>query len=131
MELVTDEIENAIRNLNLAESDIFRLPDNQAQTLYFDLLEKFVEGGGRRWWWEAFKGEATSITFPDGNGFEKITKLVPNAQEKVWFIVEEDQIPFYPIYDATPAAIAKIIPECYGFEYYLVPKDKNWITQDD
>jgi hypothetical protein len=53
--------------------------------------------------------------------------LVPNAQEKVWFIVEEDQMPFYPIYDATPAAIAKIIPECYGFEYYLVPKDKNWI----
>jgi hypothetical protein len=49
MELVTDEIENAIRNLNLAESDIFRLPDNQAQTLYFDLLEKFVEGGDRRW----------------------------------------------------------------------------------
>ena len=69
MELVTDEIENAIQTLNLAENDILRVPDNQAETLYFDLLETFVEGDDRRWWWEAFKGESTSITFPDGNGF--------------------------------------------------------------
>jgi hypothetical protein len=53
--------------------------------------------------------------------------LVPDASEHVWFIVEDDSLPFYPVYDAIPRAISAVIGECYGFEYYIVQRDLEWL----
>lgn len=127
MELVTKEIENALRLLSVPANSFRLLPDDEGSQLYKELVANFVEGGDRRWWWEAFSKPSSSKTFEDGKGFEKITQLVPNPEEVVWFVVEEDQLPFYPIYEATPAVIQTVIGECYGFEYYLVPKSKEWL----
>ncbi len=41
--------------------------------------------------------------------------------------MEDDQLPFYPVYEGTPEAIQAVIGECYGFEYYLVAKDLSWL----
>jgi len=127
MELVTTEIDNALRVLSVPV-ELFRLlPSDEGSILYQELLEEFVTDGDRRWWWESFSKPSASKTFENGKGFEKIAKLVPDPHEAVWFIVEEDQLPFYPIYEATPAAIQKVIGECYGFEYYIIPKSKEWL----
>ena len=60
-------------------------------------------------------------------GFKRICSLVPNSREIVWFMVEENQLPFFPIYEACPEDIQNVIGECYGFEYYIIPKFKNWL----
>ena len=54
-------------------------------------------------------------------------EIVPDPSEHVWFIVEETNLPFYPVYDATTLAAQAVIGECYGFEYYLVAKTMTWI----
>ena len=127
MSLVTEEIESAINKLGLRESDIRLLPAEENRALYESLVERFVSGGDRRWWWEAFKEETASQVFDDGMGFQRIPELVPDAKEKLWFVVEEYQMEFYPIYETTAEVAAAVIGECYGFEYYLVPKDQRWL----
>jgi len=54
-------------------------------------------------------------------------EIVPDPNERVWFIAEESRLPFYPVYEATPNAAQRVIEECYGFEYYLVAKDMTWL----
>lgn len=127
-ESVKDEIRNAIRKLGLKESDIRLLPDEQGLATFNAVLSCFVTSGNRRWWWEDFRFPSTSVHFSDQKGFERIGEVVPSKREKVWFIVEEDQLPFYPVYEATPEAIQAVIGECYGFEYYLIAKDLKWLV---
>jgi len=125
--LVTDEINNAIKELSLNESEFRQLSSEEARPLYFELLNTFVEGGDRRWWWESFSLPSEAVQFDDDKGFERIIDIVPDKNEKVWFIAEEDELSFYPIYETTPEAIQKIIGDCYCFEYYIIPKSKDWL----
>lgn len=125
MSFVLEEVENAIKLLKL--SNEVNLVKEEGEAIYKLLIETFVEGGDRRWWWESFRGPSESITFDDGKGFERLAELVPNKNEIVWFVVEDDQLPYYPIFEATTENAVKIIGECFAFEYYLVPKDKSWL----
>ena len=127
MTLLTEEISDAINTLSINENEFKRLPDHEAKPLYYELLETFVEGGDRKWWWESFKNKTTSIVFDDNKGFERLLSFIPNNKEKVWFVAEEDEMPFYPIYEGTPESIVRIIGECYSFEYYIIPKSKEWL----
>lgn len=126
MSQVTEEIQNAIGLLKL-ESSVKRVATSKAETLYYDLLSHFVVGGDRRWWWEAFKQPSEYITFDEGTGFEELVELVPDSTEEIWFVVEDDKLPHYPIYEASTDNITKIIGECFAYEYYLIPKDKSWL----
>jgi hypothetical protein len=125
--LVTDEIDNAIKALHINKQEFRRIPGNEASVLYYELLEAFVDGKDRQWWWENFSRYSESINIDDNLGFEKISHIVPDNKELVWFMVEENKLPFYPIYEATPEAIQQIIGECYFFEYYIIPKTKEWL----
>ena len=125
--MVTDEINHAMSKLAIRPSDFRLLSENESEALYQELLEHFVEGGDRRWWWESFSKPSESVTFPDNKGFERIIELVPDPAERVWFVVEENQMLFYPIYEATPETIQNVIGECYGFEYYIIPKNRDWL----
>lgn len=127
MSLVTEEIESAVSKLGLGLAEIQLLPAEENKRLYGLLVGKFVSGGDRRWWWEAFNEEEASHVFEDGMGFKRIPELVPDANEKLWFVVEEDQMEFYPVYETTAEVASAIVGECYGFEYYLIPKDTSWI----
>lgn len=127
MTQVLEEIQNAIDLLGL-NSSVKKLDDQQTEHLYKQLLAEFVEGGDRRWWWEAFSKPSSSIVFSDGKGFERLNQIVPNPKEVVWFMVEDDQLPYYPIFELTTENAVKIIAECFAFEYYLIPKTKNWLV---
>lgn len=127
MGLVTEEIATAINSLSMSEHSFRLLPDAEAEPLYNNLIDTFVGGNDRRWWWEAFSAEDYSIDFSESCAFEKIIDIVPMPLELVWFVVEEDQLPIYPIYEASSADIQKVIGECYGFEYYIISKTKNWL----
>ena len=127
MSLVTEEIENARIALGLKESDIRLLSPEENANLYSELCSSFVKGGDRKWWWESFKDIEASCVVKDGMGYKIIPELVPDKNENLWFVVEEDQLEFYPIFETTASVAAAIIGECYGFEYYLIPKDKTWL----
>ncbi|WP_136678474.1 DUF6756 family protein [Neptunomonas sp. XY-337] len=126
MSQVLREVENAIESLAL-DAVVTRVTAPHAEELYKELLEVFVEGGDRRWWWESFKMESQSVAFEDGKGFEHLDEFVPNSKEILWFVVEDDELPFYPIFEASTENVKKIIGECFAFEYYLIPKNKRWL----
>ncbi len=126
MSEVIEEIESAIAKLNLG-SEVIRLGDDEAKAIYLDLLETFVEGKDRRWWWESFKQPSKSKAYEDGKGFERLTQIVPDSKEKLWFIAEDDKLQYFPIFEATTESVVKIIGECFAYEYYLVPKHKRWL----
>jgi hypothetical protein len=59
--------------------------------------------------------------------FEHLDTIIPDLNRRVWFMVEDDQEPFFPIYDCAPKVICQIIREYFGFEYYVIDKDKDWL----
>jgi hypothetical protein len=127
-ETIKNEIQNAINVLGLDTSKITLLPDEEGLVVFNEVLSHFVASGDRRWWWEDFRYKSTSVKINDQKGFERIGNIVPDRREKVWFIVEDDQLPFYPVYEATPETVQAVVGECYGFEYYLVAKDLSWLV---
>lgn len=126
MREVTDEIERAIDSLQL-KARVIKLSRVEAETVTRSVIERYVGGKSRRWWWEAFPLSSESVSFDDGLGYQRISTLVPNALERCWFIVEGHESEQYHVYEACPEDASAIIGECFGFEYYVAPKDLSWI----
>ena len=124
---VLEEVQRSILELGLSNS-VVQLNDQDTKSVYESLLNEFVIGGDRRWWWEAFRHESFGQTFSNGKGFEHITDLVPDIEEIVWFVVEDDQLPFYPIFESSTENAKKIIGDCFAYEYYLIPKNMKWLV---
>lgn len=123
---VSQEISNAIKTLNFTDNEISLLDLKSGKKLYFELLDFFVTSGDRRWWWEDFKLE--SFDFVDyEKPFEKLNEIIPDLKKKVWLMVEDDQEEYYPIYTCEPSIIGQIIGECFGFEYYVIDKNMDWL----
>src|ERR1051326_1655672 len=124
---VKEQIRDAILELALSASEMSLLSDEDGRNPVNMVVSDFVVGSGRRWWWENFRFPSTDHHFEDQQGFARITQIVPNKGEKVWFIAEDDRQPFYPVYEATPEAIQAVLGECFHFEYYLIAKDLGWL----
>jgi hypothetical protein len=124
---IREEIDEARRRLGLSTDEITEVPEGEARPLTSEFLSHFTGGVDSRWWWERFTLPDAAYRFEDGKGFTHITTLVPDAHERIWFVAEDDQLPYFPVYDATPAVAQRIIGECYGFEYYLIAKDLSWL----
>lgn len=122
---VIDEIDRAVELLQLTSS-VNRLPLAEAEDVNRQVLARFADGNHSRWWWESFP-ESQSAVFDDGLGYQRISMLVPDANERCWFIVESHASSPYSVYDASPADIASILGECFCFEYYIVPRDFSWL----
>ena len=124
---VMEEIVCARRTLDLSDTALRLLPDDEARTVFQLAEAHFVATPNRRWWWEDFRIPAVTRHFADGRGFEWLTWIVPSPAEVVWWIVEEARRPFFAVYEADVATIQQILGECYPFEYYLIPKDRRWL----
>jgi hypothetical protein len=124
---IREEIQEAVTSLALPADEFATVPDAHARALFDSFLAHFTGGVDARWWWEHFVQPTSTLSVADGKAFTRIWALVPDARAKVWFVAEDDQLPFYPVYDATPAAAQSVVGECYGFEYYLIAKDLSWL----
>ena len=126
MGTITKEIDIAIKSLNIRPELFLKLEKEQNEKLYEILLDKFVKSGNRRWWWEDFK--LSSYTFEeDPDRIEQLRKILADIKETVWFMPEDDENDFYPIYEATPNVIPAILSECFYFEYYIIGKQAKWL----
>ena len=128
MQTIVDEIRSASERLGLAPGELVRLEPEDGGRAYQAALHRFVGAEDRQWWWEAFREPGVSLTFPAGDGWRKLSSIVPSPSEPVWFIAQDDQLPQHPVFEATAEVAARIIGECYGFEYYLVAKDLSWLV---
>jgi len=123
---VIKEIDAAIKSLDIDPSSFVRLNREQNENLYQRLLKKFVASGNRRWWWEDFK--LPKYNFEEHpNRIEQLRSILVEIKEKVWFMPEDDEYDFYPIYESEPAVIPDILSECFFFEYYIISKQENWL----
>jgi hypothetical protein len=123
---VTQEIENAIKTLKLEYNDIRPLDKNEGKKVFDELLSHFVNSGDRRWWWEDFKQKSFSFQSFD-KPFEILNEIIPETKDKLWLMVEDDEEVFFPIYETQPEVIQQVIGECFGFEYYIIDKNKDWL----
>ncbi len=124
---IRDEIADACRRLELSANQFTEVTEGQARVLTAAFLSRFTGGVDARWWWEHFTLPVATVRFHDGKAFTRISAAVPDAQEHVWFVAEDDQLPYFPVYETNPAVAQEVIGECYGFEYYLIAKDLSWL----
>ena len=124
MGMIKDEISKAIKTLSFPLNDIQLLEPERNKVIYEQCLNKFVNSGDRRWWWEDFKDPAFSVSDFE-RPFEHLEAYIPDLEKHVWFMVEDDENDYYPIYDCNPRILTKLIGECFGFEYYIIDKDLN------
>lgn len=128
MQTIVDEIQSASKRLGLASGELVLLAPADSDRAYRAALHQFVGTEDRRWWWEAFREPGVSVPFPAGDRWRKLPSIVPNPSEPAWFIAEDDQLPQYPVFETSAEVAARVIGECYGFEYYMVAKDFSWLV---
>ena len=121
---VLNNVLSVIKKQSL-ESLVVRVSDESK--IYSELLSYFIKGKERTFYWEHLKMEPTFKFFEDYKGFTHICKIVPDENEVVWFMVEDDTLPNYPIFECSIKNAVKIIRECYIFDYYIIPKNKGWL----
>ena len=128
MQTVVDEISNAAKLLGLNPHELIQLPAHESERIFLAAQNHFVASANRRWWWEDFRKPGVAAQFMDSDGWRRVPEIVPNPEESVWFIAEEDQLAHYPVYETTPKIACQIIGECYGFEFYLVARNFDWLV---
>jgi len=127
MDTVVEEIGRAASALQIAQEKLRLLSPDEGKGVYLSALEYFVAGGDRRWWWESFRSPGVTKRFEAGDGWRQLLRVVPDPSATVWFIAEDVQLPYYPVYETTTEIAVQVIGECYGFEYYLIAKDFSWL----
>ena len=125
MSATSEEIISACATLRLSEDAVRQVHSSEAAKELERIAEQFARGTSQRWWWECFDA-ATSVTFRDQMGFARITRIVPDERAQLWFVVEDDVDPFL-LFEGSARTSQSIIGECFGFEYYLIPKDLTWL----
>ena len=125
---IKDEIADAVRRLQLSTRQFSVVPDREARRLFAAFLARFTGGAGVRWWWERFTDPSSSWCPADGRGFERLIQIVPDPDELLWFVAEDDALEFFPVYETSARAAQQVIGECYGFEYYLIANDLGWLV---
>lgn len=123
---VIQEIESARERLQISPNDFYQIPPQKGREVFQKSLEAFVKSGHRRWWWEDFRQEAFEFQ-PQKRPFEMVSQLIPPDTDKVWFIAEDTEEPFFPVYRVRPELISAVIGECFGFEYYVVDLNFRWL----
>jgi hypothetical protein len=123
---VEQEISIAIETLRLSDNQINKLDYEKGKKIYYEFLDFFIKSGDRRWWWEDFNEDSFDFIYYE-KPFEHLIDIIPDLTENVWLMVEDEHEDYYPIYDCNPSIIGQIIGECFGFEYYVIDKNKEWL----
>jgi hypothetical protein len=121
-----DQIKKAARALGFGLERFRLLPADEAATVYHSALCHFVRSGNPRWWWEYFPA-STGVHFASGDGWRHLVSLVPDSNERVWFIAEDFVSPEYSVWEGDTCDIQAVIGECSDFEYYIVQNQFRWL----
>ena len=129
------DIEEAVKAANLSANTFKLVNLHEYEPILVSILERFTtlgKKGVNYSWWGSLKEPHASIhvAYPPGI----LQELVP-PQERVWFVAEDWQRTKrrgnFWLYEGTVAAIAELLGEMHGFEYYIVSKKFKWLLGED
>jgi len=118
---------NGVRELGFGVAE-FRCPTRVEESLLVRQIEAhFVSAPGLTWWWSSFSVPTATRAFDDGLGFKHVAQIAPDAQETIWFVVEEASGDDFGVFETSVRNACAIVGQCPAFEYYLVAKDFSWL----
>jgi len=81
------------------------------------------------WWWSWFRPEPVAVRYIGGasQGYRYITEVAPPNSDPLWLIAGDCLDRSFMVCEGSIRDIRDVIGECYGFEYYIVPKDLSWL----
>lgn len=123
------EVMRAVGGLGLAPDRFTVVAAPEADAVRQCVMDRFVQSRSRRWWWENFDGAAVEVA--DGSGYTLLPLIVPDRDQRVWFIADDESDDPQPVFDTTVALASAVLGECYAFEYYLVAKDLSWLVGEN
>jgi hypothetical protein len=103
----------------------------EGRSLFDRALDTFTNGEDLRWWWTRLPDSTVFHSFPEDDGFRHLLRVVPDPDEPVLFVVEDDDEPFFPFLEATPKSAQAIIGDSFAFEYYLIHPSFSWLVGEN
>ncbi|WEJ19480.1 hypothetical protein N0B28_14350 [Pseudomonas sp. SD17-1] len=94
------------------------------------LIEKRFISGTPRAWWLSLVSKPEVYSFPDNSGYQNLLEIFPAGNDKVWFVVDDDNkekfVFFIPL-----NKVQDIIESCRFFEYYVVDENISWMLAEN
>ena len=128
--MLRDEIELAIKELNINRRDFFEVNKYKWHDIIKKIVRSFVltknykNADDLHWAWQYFKEPVECFVFDDDQVYEHLKEVL--GSEHVWFIAEDIFDKMW-LYEAKANLIPKVLGETSGFEYYIVSKKYNWL----
>jgi hypothetical protein len=126
-----DEFEKTRKALAIPEAEFALVAPHRHAELTLSIIRRFTSLGkaglSASWWWESFTDQSWAVVPREPLSFVA-GYLTP--EERYWFVAEawspKKESAFWT-YDATGAAIRRMLPECHLHEYYIVERKMAWL----
>jgi hypothetical protein len=128
-EVLEAETREAAERLGLPRSRFRILPEDEASKVWQGVEARFVGEPRSGWWWSWFQPEPASARYTGeaSYGYHYITEVVPPDSAALWLIAGDCLDRSFVVCEGSIEDIRDVIGECFGFEYYVVPKDLDWL----
>ena len=123
------EIRGAVARMAWPTSRFRVLPGDEATEVWRGVEACFVVEPRDGWWWSWFRPEPVSARYigEASYGYRYITEVTPSDSDLLWLIAGDCLDRSFAVCEGSIGDIRDVIGECYGFEYYIVPKDLSWL----
>jgi hypothetical protein len=123
------EIRDAVARLAWPASRFRVLHDGEASEVWRSVESRFVVEPRSGWWWSWFRPEPVSARYigEASYGYRYITEVAPPNPDPLWLIAGDCLDRSFAACEGSIEDIRDVIGECYGFEYYIAPKDLSWL----
>jgi hypothetical protein len=128
-EVLEAEIREAAERLGLPPSRFRILPEDAASEVWRGVEARFVVEPRSGWWWSWFQPEPASAHYigEASYGYRYITEVVPPDSAALWLIAGDCLDRSFVVCEGSIEDIRDVIGECFGFEYYVIPKGFDWL----
>lgn len=123
------EISGAVARLGWPTSRLRVLATGEASETWRRVEARFVVEPRSGWWWSWFRPEPVTARYigEASYGYRHITDVVASNSDLLWLIAGDCLDRSFVVCEGGIGDIRDVIGECYGFEYYIVPKDLSWL----
>lgn len=117
-------IAEAATELELSVESFRLLDELESSRAYSTITSHFLNVEDSTFWWEVLKLPSQSWK-PDSDAFEQISSIVPDPEESIWFVPQDD--PENPIFETSTTTAIQVIRQCAAFEYAICSRKLKWM----
>src|SRR3712207_6735441 len=115
-----DDLLDAALELSVCPGDFVPVAAAEAEAVVSGIQARFGNSVDLYWWPSGTVCELPRAArhFVDQRGFERLSQIVPDPHESVWFVTEDwgRGKPGWFLFEGHPAVIQRLLGECFGFE---------------